>query len=171
MVNLELSTVSEIDPSTNLSDALSELIAFDAEGRAIWPAKQLEAMLREPLGIHGGESLQQLLSQAKPPIHSVQELLEHPNPPLELLKAVKDLSKRHKADRQSVLSPEMGLLLYYGSIAAALVRRGQRITRLRDDDLRNGFTWVIKQSWAGEQVRELFRQALRKLTGGQHWRE
>jgi hypothetical protein len=163
--------VSDIDPSTNLSDALSELIAFDAEGRAIWPAKQLEAMLREPLEIHGGEPLQRLLSQAQPPIRTAQELMEHPNPTLELLAAVKDLSKRHKTDCRSVLPPEMTLLLYYGSIAAALVRCEKRITKLRDDDLRNGFTWIIKQPWASEGVRELFRQALRKLTGGQNWRE
>ena len=153
--------MSDLDPSTNLSDALSELIAFDAQGRAIWPAKELAAKLEEPLITLGGEL-------RSPEIQTVRELLEHPDRPIELLRAVKDLSKRSPGD---LFPPEMALLLYYGSIAAAMVRCGQRITKLRDEDLRNGFTWVIKEPWVGESVCELFRQALSKLSGGQKWRE
>ncbi|HEV8291073.1 MAG TPA: hypothetical protein VGP94_04095 [Tepidisphaeraceae bacterium] len=161
----ELAPVSDIDPSTNLSDALSELIAFDAQGRAIWPAKQLEMMLQQPLADF------EILLQIQTPIGSVRELLEHANPPIDLLMAVKELSKRHRKDQRSNLPPEMALLLYYGSIAAAMVRCGQKISKLRDDDLRNGFTWAIKEQWVPEKVCELFRQALSKLSGAQKWRE
>jgi len=154
--------VSDIDPSTNLSDALSELIAFDAQGRAIWPARQLAEMLGEPLAKFGGK----LVAPAE--IRTVRELLEHPNPPIELLVSVKDLSKRRPKD---LFPPEMALLLYYGSIAAAMVRCGQRISKLRDEDLRNGFSWAIKELWVPEKVCELFRQAISKLGGGQKWRE
>ena len=94
--------MSDIDPSTNLSDALSELIAFDAQGRAIWPAKELAAKLEEPLNRFGGE-----LNCSKE-IQTVRELLEHPNPPIELLIRVKDLSKRRPRD---LFPPEMALLL------------------------------------------------------------
>lgn len=147
--------MSDIDPSTNLSDALSELIAFDAQGRAIWPAKELEAMLDRPLeGFASGGS--------------VRELLESPTPDPEILIAAKDFAKRRP---RNLFPPEMALLLYYGSIAAAIVRCGQRITKLRDDDLRNGFTWAIKQPWVPQSICELFRQAISRLSGGQKWRE
>ena len=154
--------MSDIDPSTNLSDALSELIAFDAQGRAIWPAKELAAKLEEPLNKFGGE-----LNCSKE-IQTVRELLEHPNPPIELLIRVKDLSKRRPRD---LFPPEMALLLYYGSIAAGMVRCGKRITKLRDEDLRNGFSWAVKEQWVPEKICELFRQAMSQLSSGQKWRE
>jgi len=156
-----LGTVSEIDPSENLSDALSELIAFDARGRAIWPAKELAAKLDEPLEKLGGEFV------AQGEIKTLRELLEHPSPTVELLLAVKNLSKRRP---RGLFPPEMALLLYYGSIAAAMVHCGKRITKLRDDDLRNGFSWAIKEQWVPESVRELFREGILRLNTSQNWR-
>ena len=154
--------MSDIDPSTNLSDALSELIAFDAQGRAVWPAKELEAMLGQPLADFG----EQFSNQHD--IRSVRELLEHSNPPMELLLDVKTLAKRRP---RNLFPPEMALLMYYGSIAAAMVRWGKRITKLRDEDLRNGFTWGITQPWVPEKICDLFRQAISQLSGAQNWRK
>jgi len=155
--------VSEsIDPSTNLSDALSELIAFDAQGRAIWPARELAAKLEEPLTKLGGDFF------ARQENRSARQLLEDANPPIELLTAVKDLSKRRPRD---LFPPEMALLLYYGSIAAAMVRCGKRITKLRDEDLRNGFSWAIKERWVPEKICELFRQGIFQLSGAANWRK
>jgi hypothetical protein len=147
--------VSDIDPSTNLSDALSELIAFDAQGRAVWPAKELGAMLDRPLEELGSGG-------------SVRELLECPAPDVEVLIAMKNLAKRRP---RNLFPPETALLLYYGSIAAAMVRCGRRITKLRDEELRNGFTWGIKQPWVPEGICEVFREGMGKLGGGQKWRE
>jgi len=143
--------VSDIDPSINLSDALSELIAFDAQGRAIWPAKELAAMLSD-----------------HPQIRLARELLEDPTPSLEPLIALKDSAKRRPTES---FPPEVALLLYYGSIAAAMVRCGKRITRLRDDDLRNGFMWAIQQPWVPQSISDLFRQAISKLSSGASWRK
>jgi hypothetical protein len=157
----ELGRLSEIDPSTNLSDALSELIAFDAQGRAIWPAKELTAKLDEPL-----EKIDQKLVGSLE-IRTVRELLEHANPPMALLISLKDLSKRRPRD---LFPPEMALLLYYGSIAAGMVRCGKKITKLPDEDLRNGFSWAIKEQWVPEKICELFRQGISKLNSGQNWR-
>ena len=154
--------MSDIDPSTDLSGALSELIAFDAQGRAVWPAKELEGMLGRAVGELGGDF----------PIHneirSVLELLEHPDPPMEMLVGMKSLAKLRP---RQLFPPEIALLLYHGSIAAALVRCGKRISKLPDEDLRRGFTWAIKQPWVPESVCRLFREALGKLSTGQKWRE
>jgi len=154
--------LSEIDPSTSLSDALSELIAFDAQGRAIWPAKELAAKLEEPLEKLGEEL------RCSSEVQTARQLLEDSNPPIELLLAVKDFSKR---PRRGLFPPEISLLLYYGTIAAAMVKCGKRITTLRDDELRNGFSWAIKEQWVPEKICELFRQAMGKLGSGQKWRE
>ena len=154
--------VNESEPTANLSDALSELIAFDSRGRAVWPAKQLAEMLEEPLTTFDTQFLGQ------EGIRSARELLEHPNPPIELLVAVKDLSKRRPKD---LFPPEMALLLYFGSIAAAMVRCGRKISKLRDNDLRNGFIWAVKQPWVPENICDLLRQALSKVGGNQNWRE
>jgi hypothetical protein len=141
-----------------MSDALSELIAFDAQGRAIWPAKELEAML----GRQVGEFLDNEQSG------SVRELLESLHPPIEILVELKNVAKRRP---RNLIPPEMALLLYYGSIAAAMVRCGKRITKLRDEDLRNGFTWAIKQPWVPQGIVEVFRQTMLKMSGVQNWRE
>jgi len=101
-------------------------------------------------------------------VWSVRELLEHSSPPMELLVSVKNLAKRRP---KNLFPPEMALLMYYGSIAAAMVRWGKRITKLRDEDLRNGFTWAITQPWVPEKICELFRQAISQLSGAQNWRK
>ena len=150
--------MSETDPSTTLSDALSELIAFDAQGRAVWPARELERMLNQPLG--------ELANSDQ--TGSLRELLESSNPSIEFLVELKDLAKQRPSN---LFPPEMALLMYYGTIAAAMVRCGKRITKLRDEDLRSGFTWAIKQPWVPEGICEVFRQGILKLSGGQGWRE
>jgi len=150
--------LSETDPSTTLSDALSELIAFDAQGRAVWPAKELERML----GRQVGEFLKTEQSG------SVRELLESSNPSVEVLVELKNLAKRRP---KHLFPPEMAMLLYYGTIAAAMARCGERITKLRDEDLRDGFAWGIKQPWVPEGICELFRQANAKLNSSEKWRQ
>ena len=154
--------MSEIDPTTNLPDALSELIAFDARGRAVWPAKQLQAMLEEPLTKFDPD----FLNHAE--IRSARQLLENADPPLELLVALKNLSKLRPKD---LFPPEVALLLYFGSIAAALVRCGRRISKLRDTDLRNGFIWAIKQPWVPEAICDVLREALSRVGGSDNWRQ
>lgn len=53
---------------------------------------------------------------------SFGDLLSHPNPPEELLKATKDFAKTCRLGPHKTLPPEIASALYYASIAAALVR-------------------------------------------------
>jgi len=148
---------------------LNHLIAFDTDGRAVWPAEQLKSALRQDLG----SSLQAVLDDcalaeglsagATPPIASFQDLLHHKQPPLDLLGMAKDYAKLSRDDPASPLPPDVALVLYYGSIAAALLRHGVRISRLEDDDLRSGFNWSVRQSWLDARTRQLFMDALRLL--------
>ncbi|MCY2950638.1 MAG: hypothetical protein NTU53_01515 [Planctomycetota bacterium] len=128
------------------SDLLTQLIAFDADGRAICPADALRQHLRH-------------------------DLLHHPNPPIDLLRRTKDFAKLNYADPHSPLAPEICLLLYYGCIAAALLRLNQLITHLPDDDLRNGLNWTLRQPWLDQETRTLFHDALAHLRSRRHlWR-
>jgi adenosine deaminase len=68
--------------------------------------------------------------------------------------------------------PESGLptetvsVLYYTSIAAALVRLDARISQLNEADLRRGLLWAKEQAWIDEETKALLLTALEKIPQG-----
>jgi RNA polymerase sigma-70 factor (ECF subfamily) len=98
---------------------------------------------------------------------SFSDLLHQPNPVPELLELVKDFAKENRTDPESPLGREVATVLYYASIAAALVRCGRRITRQEDATLRQGFEWGCERPWVDERTRELLGTALRQLNESQ----
>jgi hypothetical protein len=92
-------------------------------------------------------------------LKSFGDLLGHATPPLALLQMIKDFAKRHQCHQRSFLPLPIARVLYYLTIAAALVRWRERITSLSDSDLRQGFRWAIAQAWMNEAARDLLRQA------------
>jgi len=99
-------------------------------------------------------------------LKNFQDLFQHPDPPVELLELVKQFAKANRGQPESALPTEVATALYYLSIAAALVRLGQRITALSDEDLRRGFLIVIGQEWLDAVSRELLEAAQKQLPGG-----
>ncbi len=87
------------------------------------------------------------------------ELLADPRPPLGLLQATKRFAKSHREHGSSLLPPQVATVLYYASIAAALVRCERRISDLSDAKLREGFDWCIARDWVGDGIRELLVEA------------
>jgi hypothetical protein len=162
------------------NDLLGQIIAFDADDRAIWPAAELQSSL-------GRQIRSQLLSTLRRPetedqrelavlthstpagLETLGDLLQHPHPPVELLRLTKDFAKACNRDPQSPLPPEVSLLLYYACITIALVRCNQRITNLHDDELRDGLHWVVRQPWIDDSLRSLFLQGLDHMRRGRHW--
>ena len=98
-------------------------------------------------------------------LKSFGDLFAHPHPLVELLELVKEFAKEHRTDAESPLPREVATVLYYASIAVALVRCGHRITRHDDATLRQGFQWGIDQAWVDEPVRNLLREGLARLVG------
>lgn len=90
-------------------------------------------------------------------------LFAHPQPPLVLLQQVKDFAKAHRDSPQSYYPRPLATLLYYASIAAALVRCGERITAMNDDQLREAFAWGLAQPWNREPLVSLLREAAAAL--------
>ena len=96
-------------------------------------------------------------------LKSFGDLLAHPNPPLELLKITKDFAKASRLSPHSPMPREIASVLYFASIAAALVRCGRRITSLSDEALSDGLRWVLGRRWLEEPTRNLTAEALRLL--------
>lgn len=87
-------------------------------------------------------------------------LLHGPRPPLALLRRVKRYAKSACRKNGSHPPPDVATALYFGVIAAALVRRGERLTTLADQKLFEGFRWMIGQTWLDDATRELAQRAL-----------
>lgn len=170
------------DVIVNLQSVLSRLIAFDSDGRAVWPAEDLQKSLKYQLAL---SPYSEMARQDAPELaHSIDyektdeelirtfsDLLHHPRPPLRLLRLTKDFAKQHHDNSQSPIPPDVSLLMYYGSIVAAMIRWNQRITRLSDDDLRAGLNWVIRQPWVEGRLLTLFQDGLRFMRSSRReWR-
>ncbi len=91
------------------------------------------------------------------------DLFQHPHPPMELLQEVKDFAKANRDHPESLLPPEISSLLYYASIAAALLRCGHRISRLDDVALRQGIEWALAQPGLDEKTLTLLKAGLEFL--------
>jgi hypothetical protein len=90
------------------------------------------------------------------PPKTFRELLTGPHPPIELLKLAKDFAKTHAKADNGPLPRDIATMLYFANVAVALVRYGERITKLDDDKLRKGVEWAIAQSWLDETSRGWF---------------
>jgi len=95
---------------------------------------------------------------------SLGNLLAYPNPPVELLEITKDFAKACRQNPNSPMPREIASVLYFASIAAALVRCRRRITGLADDALSEGFRWALSQSWLDAPTRALTEEGLKLLT-------
>jgi hypothetical protein len=85
-------------------------------------------------------------------------------PPLWLLEETKQFAKANLSQTEGPLK-QVATLLYYVAIAGALVRHGQRITDLNDDQLKQGLDWAQAQPWATSVsgLRALMEQAVAPL--------
>jgi hypothetical protein len=153
--------------------AVSTLLDFREVNRHAWAAEELAAMSRHQLaaplqlslGVLSGEVAHQLRVADPPvnPLMTLGQLFEHEHPPIELLKLVKRFAKICKRDPNNPLPSEIVMLLYYGSIAAAMTRTSERITDLPAAPLRRGMNWMSNQPWVTEQMRGQLREAIAQL--------
>ena len=154
---------------------LSGVFALATETEVSWTAEELRAILANQLSVpleselgHANPALTTKylgLSQAGRPVpKSLGELFHDPRPSVTLLKLAKDFAKAAQKRPASAIPEDVALVLYYLSIAAGLARRGQRITQLTDDQLRQGFDWAQKQPWLVEEAKQLLAEGRQKLT-------
>lgn len=160
-------------------DRLASVFAMEADGPRVWRPEELGAVFRHQMaapvsvdlgcldpGVSG--KLKTLTDASGLLLKSFRDLFQHPAPPVELLRLVKEFAKFNRDQPESLLPPEVASVLYYLSIAAALARWGERISALSDEELQRGFGWAMSQNWMDEPARELLGSASAKLPGGKH---
>jgi hypothetical protein len=76
-----------------------------------------------------------------------------------VLKRLKALGKGLSAKEGDPARRDVGLTLYYGAIANALVFHGVRITRLSLAELRRSFALLAGKEWMPLGLRSLFQEA------------
>jgi hypothetical protein len=159
------------------AQALAALMATGEEPARLWRPEELGAILRHQmsapimvdLGAFGPRAAARLtaLSEAQGLLlKSFGDLFHHPTPPLELLELVKDFAKANLDAPEGGLPAEIATVLYYASIAAALVHLAARLSQLPDAELRRGLRWAAGQSWLDEKTAGLLARALDKLSDG-----
>jgi hypothetical protein len=99
-------------------------------------------------------------------VSSFGELFLHPRPPLPLLRLTKRFAKTSDRRRANPVPEEVATVLYYAAIVAALLRHGERISRVSDSTLREGVDWVLEQEWVGGPLRRLFDEARAAIPPG-----
>jgi hypothetical protein len=175
---MKQANMSEFDSGAALSKtppkSLAAFLSAGKERARLWRADELTAIFRHQLaspvlvdlgGYDPGTAVRlKTLSAAQSLLlKSFGDLLQHPAPPVELLKLTKEFAKANMDHPESALPQEIAAALYYASIAAALVRLDTRISKLKDSELKKGLQWAIDQSWVDEQTKHLLALAQQRL--------
>lgn len=150
-------------------DQLAGLLECASSDQPLWRLEDLGGILAHQLGLPLG--VQPALRPAAESSGGAQALaltlrdvLHGPGAPsVELLAQVKQFAKQQRLAAEAALPREICTVLYYGSIAAALVHRRQRISRLSDDELVRGLSWMAGQAWVDGATRALASQAVAAL--------
>ena len=158
------------------SDAqrLVSMMELDTGVQKIWQPEELGAILQHQLSapvqfdlgsLEKGlaRKLKTLSASQGLLLKSFADLLHHPHPPVELLRLTKEFAKVNRSHPDSPLPREIATVLYFAAIVVAMLRCGQRITRLGNDELREGMEWVIAQPWSDESTRSLFNEGIELL--------
>ena len=162
-------TVFDTDPRE-----LATLLDLAPDTDRLWGDGELGAILRHQLtaplqvdliNLERGLALKvrNLAESQGLVLKSFGDLLAHPNPPVELLKITKDFAKACRLSPHSPLPREIAAVLYFASIAAALVRCRRRITGLGDAALADGLRWMLARPWLDAPLRSLAEDGLRLL--------
>jgi hypothetical protein len=135
-----------------------------------WDEAQLSRILRRQLKTSLLSELRPLASQihalgidispGRRPIETFDDLLKHPCPNVALLVLAKDFAKTVDCRLEDPLPTEVGSVLYLLLIAAALVRCSTKITKMDNNELREGFEWLQGCVWVDAPMRQLAADAL-----------
>jgi hypothetical protein len=125
---------------------------------------QLAAPLIEELSspIFGPDDRSEPMVGADSSITTFDDLLQHANPPLDLLKRTKNFAKSCRMN-PDLLPAEVATVIYYAAIVLARQRHGATITELPDELLEQGVKWTLAQPWVDERTKSIFRRGIDKL--------
>jgi len=76
---------------------------------------------------------------------------------------VKDFAKLHMIGQASYLPHDVAAVVYYATLAVALLHGHDRMTRLTDDDLARGIAWAMAREWIEPEIAGILRKARDEL--------
>jgi hypothetical protein len=135
----------------------------------LWLPTDLSGILRHQLAAPLGPDLAlagqypaalvgSLCAEASPAIVTFGDLIHHPAPPVELLRAVKGFAKSRRNHPEAPLPVEIADLLYVLTIVLAQ-RMGEPISRLTPEALRGAVAWALGQHWLDAEIRAILEAA------------
>ncbi len=157
---------------------LARMMSLECETPALWPPSDLSEILSHQLRSSLLFDLEKFGSLDPARLAEARELmtdadlttfggiLRHPNPPLELLRLIKDFGKAAAARSDGPVPREVGCMLYYAAIVTALSRHGVRLTSMDDADLTKCLVWASRESWIDTFLRDLFDKTLDSAKDG-----
>jgi len=153
---------------------LAKLLDLNDEDPSPWSDEQLTASFE----YHLARPLTDCVAQVSPrlaagmslmassdidPIVTLHDLFMHPAPPIDVVRAVKDWATFRMQNKDSDTPPQIAPVIYLSAVAVALLRCDERITRSDDSDLEVTLRQALSASWVAKLVRNLFKDALRKI--------
>jgi hypothetical protein len=99
------------------------------------------------------------LPKALLPWETIGDLLREPQTPTSLLKKLKQHGKDLFSNATGKPQRDVGLVIYYGAIAHALLFHDVLITRFDYAELRKSFATLVKKQWMFPELRVLFTKA------------
>ncbi len=93
------------------------------------------------------------------PLETIGDLLWNRETTTSVLKRLKKFGKSLFSKGKIASQRDIGLAIYYGAIANALVFHDVRITRLSYLDLYRSFIALAEKEWMSPQLQSLFRRA------------
>jgi len=152
---------------------LSRLWACDSDDLVEWQPDELAAIFKhlldsplvdevEAVRPRLAEKLRQCSVSPGEAFHTFGDLFGGEQPPLDLLKLVKEFCKYVEDDES--LPADVAFVLYAAVISAALVRLDERITSADDRSLRSRIQWAGTREWIDAEMKTLFEEALARLS-------
>jgi hypothetical protein len=125
----------------------------------------LETPVGEYLGIDASPGPNKQFGADTPSEHralsmTLGELFRAARPPLGLLIALKRHARRLTSPGASDVPVEVHRSVYFASIAAAMARHGERISKSDPEVLRAAFEQLAAETWIEDRLRELLGDAL-----------
>ncbi|MGA2254484.1 MAG: hypothetical protein ABSG53_07480 [Thermoguttaceae bacterium] len=138
-----------------------------------WQPAELGELLRHCLATSVGEYLKSIAhspdfaadspSECAAVGMTLGELFQSADPPLGLLIAVKRAARRLMNPGTSDMPVEVHHLIYLASIAAAMVRHGEKISKSSSEVLRVAWERLAEESYVDDWLRRLFATAVERL--------
>ncbi|MEM7391971.1 MAG: hypothetical protein AAF492_06440 [Verrucomicrobiota bacterium] len=83
------------------------------------------------------------------------DLFQHPEPPIEWLRLVKDFAKIRGTEDEEMIPRDICSALYYTSIRIAETHEYQDFSSLDRNHLAEGIDWLCQQTWLDDRTRAI----------------